>query len=152
MYRLVARPASWRIAALVSVALCLLAGPPARAFDLSGLFGGHRVTAHFATPEGKPIGNAEVRVFAPGQPNKPVLTGRTDAAGKFVFSADRNGFWTAEARTKNEVARVIIRVPAPARPGPSRASPYLLFGGLALLLVLAGWYRVLRARNRRPPS
>lgn len=152
MLRLVPRPASWRLAVLIAAGLCLFAGPPARAFDLSGLFGGHRVTAHFATPEGKPIADAEVRVFAPGQPDKPVLTGHTDAAGKFAFTADRDGFWTAEARTKTEVARVIIRVPQPARPGRSRISPYLLFGGVALLLVLAGWYRARRVRRRRPPS
>lgn len=97
------------------------------------------------------MAGAEVRVFAPGEAKKPIVTGRTDAEGKFVFTADRDGFWTAEARTSGEVARVMIRVPASARER-GRISPYLLLGGLALLLVLGGWYRVLRARNSRPPS
>ncbi|HEV2299965.1 MAG TPA: DUF4198 domain-containing protein, partial [Stellaceae bacterium] len=94
--------------ALFALALALAAVPsPARAFDL---FARHQVTAQFATAEGKPMAHAEVRVFAPGDPRTPVETGRTDAQGKFVFAAPRDGFWTAEARDKGEVARVMIRV------------------------------------------
>ncbi len=45
------------------------------------------------------MANAAVRVFAPSDLTTPTETGRTDAQGKFVFGADRDGMWTAEART-----------------------------------------------------
>ena len=73
-----------------------MAATPAAAFDL---FARHQVTVQFATQDGKPMANAEVRVFAPGEPNRPALTGRTDSAGKFEFPADKDGFWSAEARS-----------------------------------------------------
>ena len=128
-------------------AVILFAAPPSRAFDL---FAQHEVTTHFATPDGKPMAGAEVRVFAPGDPKKPVLTGHADKDGKFVFAADRDGFWSAEARSKDEVARVMIRVGGDG--GRQSVPPGLLLGGLALLLVLAFGWRVLRLRaGRRPP-
>ena len=99
-------------------AALLLAVMPARAFDL---FATHEVTAQFATADGKPMANATVRVFAPGNPNTVVESGRTDAEGKFVFSADRNGMWSAEARNANEVARVTIRVGGPKNAEPGLA-------------------------------
>jgi nickel transport protein len=68
---------------------------PSAAFDL---FATHEVTVQFATHDGKPMGNAEVQVFAPGDAKAPVITGRTDAEGKFVFDADQDGFWSAEAK------------------------------------------------------
>jgi hypothetical protein len=108
------------------------------------------VTAQFATADGKPMANAEVRVFAPGEPQTPVETGHTDADGKFVFPADRDGMWTAEARTKDEVARVMIHVGGAAQHQPqSRIRPIIVIGGLIALLALAVWYRMLRARNQR---
>jgi hypothetical protein len=127
-------------------ALCLLAAVPSWAFNL---FATHEVTAQFATPDEKPIADAEVQVFAPGEAKTPVLTGRTDANGKFVFEADRDGFWSAEARSADQVARVMIRVGAETRP-QSRISPFLVFGVLAVLLLVAIWYRFLRLRSRRP--
>jgi uncharacterized protein DUF4198 len=143
-----------RITELLRVALitlfvlscCLLVESPARAFDL---FATHEVTAQFATADGKPMAKAEVRVFAPGEPQTPVQTGRTDADGKFVFPADRDGMWSAEARTKTEVARVIIRVGGPAQQQQSRIPPVIVIGGLIGLLALAVWYRLLRVRNQR---
>ncbi|HEY3910045.1 MAG TPA: hypothetical protein VGM07_09155 [Stellaceae bacterium] len=98
------------------------------------------------------MAGAAVRVFAPGDPTTPVETGRTDAQGKFAFSADRDGMWSAEARTSTEVARVMIRVGAGAPQQQSRVSPYLVIGGLILLVALAWWYRLLRGRARRPPN
>jgi hypothetical protein len=137
---------------LVLMAACtlflgLFAAAPARAFDL---FATHEVTAQFATQDGKPMAHAPVRVFAPGDSAKPVLTGQTDADGKFTFAADRDGFWSAEAKSAGEVARVMIRVGGAAQPHPSRISPFIVIGALAVLLVLAFWYRLLRARSRRP--
>jgi Domain of unknown function (DUF4198) len=134
---------------LCATIACFGLESPAHAFDL---FATHEVTAQFATAAGKPMANAEVRVFAPGDLHTPVETGRTDADGKFVFPADRDGMWTAEARTKSEVARVMIRVGGATPPQPSRVSPLIVIGGLIVLLALALWYRVLRLRNRRPPQ
>jgi hypothetical protein len=123
-----------------------VAAPPAMALDL---FARHEVTAQFATHDGKPMADAEVRVFAPGDPTTPVLTGHTDKNGKFVFPADRDGFWSAEARTKTEVARIMIRVGGPAQQQQGRLSPYLVLGVLGVLLVIAFWYRLLRVRRRQ---
>ena len=126
-----------------------LALSPSAAFDL---FAKHEVTVQFATHDGKPMANAEVQVFAPGDPKTPVTTGRTDAEGKFVFDADQDGFWSAEAKGADQVARVMIRVGGESQQPQSRISPFLVIGVLAVLLALAIWYRLLRARNRRPRS
>ena len=84
-----------RQAALAATLLVVAFGPrPVEALDL---FARHQVTVQFATSDGKPMANAEVRVFAPGEPNRPALTGRTDNEGKFEFGADRDGFWSGES-------------------------------------------------------
>jgi hypothetical protein len=133
-------------AAFLTAALCSMPVSPAGAIDLLAT---HEVTAQFATPDGKPMANAEVRFFAPGDPSKVALTGRTDAEGKFAFDADRDGFWSAEARSADYVARVMIRVGGEAEP-QNRLSPFLLIGFLVVLLGIAIWYRLLRARARGP--
>jgi hypothetical protein len=134
-----------RIAATIVVFL-LIGARPAAAFDL---FATHEVTAQFATADGKPMANAEVRVFAPGEPNIPVETGHTDANGKFVFDADRDGLWSAEARTRSEVARVTIRVGGPSE-RRGWLNPFAVLGALGLLLVVAFWYRLRRIGPRTP--
>src|SRR5690349_13989523 len=99
-----------RFAFVVVLALTLalvLAPAPSAAFDL---FARHEVTVQFATQDGKPLANAEVQVFAPGDSKTPAVTGRTNAEGKFVFEADQDGFWSAEAKGADQVARVMIRV------------------------------------------
>jgi hypothetical protein len=128
--------------------LCLFGGSPSGAFDL---FTRHEVTVQFATPDGKPMADAAVRVFAPGEPNRPAVTGRTDAEGKFVFEADQDGFWSAEARGADQVAHLMIRVGGESR-SPSWLSPLAVLGLLFVLLAIAAWYRLLRARRRRPPA
>jgi nickel transport protein len=134
------------LAAVTLTTLLLFGAAPSVALDL---FATHEVTAQFATPDGKPMANAQVQVFAPGDPKTPVVTGHTDANGKFVFDADRDGFWSAEARGADQVARVMIRVGGETQP-QSRVSPFLVFGVLAILLAIAIWYRLLRIRRRRP--
>ena len=126
----------------------LLAESPACAFDL---FTTHEVTAQFATADGKPMSDAAVRVFAPGDLKTPVETGHTDSQGKFVFDAASDGMWTAEAHTSTEVARVMIRVGAGAPQQQTRLPPYIVIGGLIVLVALAWWYRGLRMRNQRRP-
>jgi hypothetical protein len=127
-------------------ALHLLAASPAGALDL---FATHEVTAQFATPDGKPMANAEVRAFSPADPNRPAVTGRTDAHGKFAFAADQDGFWSAEARSPDYVARVMIRVGSEQQT-QNWLSPVLVIGFLVIMLALAIWYRLLRARARQP--
>jgi hypothetical protein len=122
--------------------------PPVAALNF---FDTHEVTAQFATPDGNPMADAEVHVFAPGDPKTPVVTGRTDSAGKFVFGADRDGFWMAEAQGGGQVARIMIRVGGESQP-QNRISPLLVIGVLAILLAVAIWYRLLRARSQRPRS
>ena len=141
-------------ARLAGVLLLVSAGflpgiAPAHAFDL---FATHQVTAQFATPSGMPLADAMVQVFAPGAPASPVVTGRTDSQGKFVFDADRDGMWTAEAHTAAEVARVMIRVGGPAQPQRRTRLPmFVVIGALIVLVALAWWYQILRARSRRRP-
>jgi hypothetical protein len=135
---------------VLALAIVLLASPsPSVALDL---FATHEVTAQFATPGGKPMANAEVQVFSPGDSKTPVVTGHTDADGKFVFEADRDGFWSAEARTADQVARIMIRVGGDTQPAQRRFSPFLVIGVLAILLAIAIWYRLLRARRSRSGS
>jgi nickel transport protein len=127
----------------------LFAASPTVAFDL--FTNKHEVTAQFATPDGKPMANAEVRAFSPADPNKPALTGHTDAEGKFVFAADQDGFWSAEARSPDYVARVMIRV-GNEQQSQSWWSPLFVVGFLAIMLALAIWYCLLRARAQRPKA
>jgi hypothetical protein len=132
---------------VVALLICLTAAWPAAAFNL---FGMHTVDVQFATGDGKPMTNAEVRVFAPDAPDKVAVTGRTDKDGKFSFETDRDGLWTAEARNATEIARATVRVgegDANKKDGFAQ-SPYFLLGLLSLLLVLAIWFRYLRARSR----
>jgi hypothetical protein len=136
-----------RFASILVLILTALVPIPSAAFSL---FATHEVTVQFATQDGKPLANAEVQVFAPGDPKTPVITGRTDAEGKFVFDADQDGFWSAEAKGADQVARLMIRVGGESQQSQSRISPFLVIGVLAVLLALAIWYRLLRARNRRP--
>ena len=127
-------------------AVAVLAASSADAFDFLAQ---HEVTAQFATPDGKPMGNAEVRAFAPGNSTKPAVTGRTDAEGKFTFAADHDGFWSAEARSPDYVARIMIRVGGEQR-SPNWLSSFLVVAFLIAMLALAIWYRRLRRRAHHP--
>jgi hypothetical protein len=124
--------------------VALFTAGSAQALDL---FAAHYVDVQFATHDGKPMADAEVTVFAPGEPNRPYTTGRTDADGKFRFDADRDGFWTAEARNGSEVARATVRVGS-ADPEKQVPAAYIVAGALALVVALAVWQRWLRARRR----
>lgn len=141
-----------RQASLAAVLVCvavLLASGPAGAFDM---FGTRSVDVQFATQDGKPMADAEVRVYAPGDPGKVAVTGRTDKDGKFNFEADREGLWTAETRNAAEIARATVRVGSGDEGKESWAqSPYFLLGLLGALLALAVVFRVLRGRSRARP-
>jgi nickel transport protein len=132
---------------VLTLAALLLCKSPAVAFDL---FATHDVTVQFATSDGKPMANAEVNIYAPGDPTHVYKTAKTDKDGKITFGTDRDGMWVAEAKVNGEVARLTIRVGGPGQEGDNAISPYLIVGGLAVLLALAVGYRVLRARTRGP--
>ena len=137
------------IAKFLGLALALIALWPCNSLAASlDLFATHNVTVQFATTDGKAMADAEVSVFAPGDPKHPAKTGKTDKDGKFEFGTDRDGLWTAEAHVAGEVARATVRV---GGSGGERGdlSPYWVIGGLGVLLALAVAYRFLRARARR---
>ena len=138
------------LAALLSCAVLLSCKAPAAAFDL---FATQEFTVQFATADGKPMADAEVSIYAPGDLTHSVKTGRTDKDGKFEFGTDRDGLWTAEAHINGEIARATIRVGGAGggAGGGERGdvSPYLIIGGLGVLLVVAAGLRFLRARARR---
>jgi len=80
----------------------------------------------FATQDGKPMADAEVSVFAPGDLTHPVKHGRTDKDGKFQFGTDRDGLWTAEARNGTEVARATVKVGGGSSDDQGETSPYVI--------------------------
>jgi len=135
-----------RFIGLVFLALSLCKSPAA-ALDLLAT---HQVTVQFATQDGKPMADAEVSVFAPGDLTHPVKTGRTDKDGKFEFGTDRDGLWTAEARNGVEVARATIKVGTGSGEDRNDRSAYWLVGALGVLLAMAVLFRFLRARTRAP--
>jgi hypothetical protein len=127
--------------------LCLMSAPGAA----QDLFARHNVTVQLATRDGKPMADAEVKVFAPGKTSQPALVGRSDSQGKFEFPANEDGFWSVEARSGDEIARVMVRVGVGDGGDQEPLSPFWLIGGLLVLLILAFGYRAVRARSRRPP-
>jgi Domain of unknown function (DUF4198) len=133
---------------LIAVLAPIMLAPcqaPAGALDF---LAAHQVSVQFAAQDGKPMADAEVRVYAPGQPAQPARTGRTDKDGKFEFPADRDGLWMAEAHSPTEIARATVRV-GKLDEEQGGLSPFLVIGVLGVLLVIAVWYRFLRARGRR---
>lgn len=96
------------------------------------------------------MGNAEVKVFAPGDLTTPVQTGRADPIGKFEYQPSREGLWVARARSEGEVMQITTRVGGAGQQPQQqrRISPLLTTVGLVGLLALAGWYRLLRIRNQ----
>ena len=77
---------------------------------------GHRPVRN---PGRQALGRRDGARLRPRRAGDAGATGRTNSQGKFVFEADRDGMWTAEAHTAAEVARVMIRVGGPA---PSSSS------------------------------
>jgi hypothetical protein len=89
-----------------------------------------------------------VRVYSPAiQPDRADQPHRHHR--EIRLDADRDGLWSAEAGSTDYVARVMIRVGGEAQP-QNWLSPFVLVGFLAVLLAIAVWYRLLRARTRGP--
>jgi len=66
-------------------------------------------TSTFST--GEPMQNAEVLVYAPGNPTEPWITGKTDDAGRFAFMPDTKqvGEWTVHIQKEGHAD--ILKVP-----------------------------------------
>ncbi len=95
------------------------------------------------------MADAEVNVFAPGQPNEAAVTGRTDKDGKFEFR-DRPSMASGPPRpAMQQRDRARLGAGRRWRRQGEPVSPYWLIGGLFVLLVLAFGYRIARARMRR---
>jgi hypothetical protein len=107
-------------------AALLLCKSPAAALDL---FATHTVTVQFATGDGKPMADAEVNVFAPGDPTHVYKTGKTDKDGKFDFAADRDGIVDRRgAHFGGEVAHATIRVGGAWQGTRAAVPPYRRIG------------------------
>jgi hypothetical protein len=69
------------------------------------------VAVEFRFTDGTTMALAEAMAFAPGHPNEPSVTGRTDDHGRFSFFPDQDGDWTVEVRDGDaHVARAVVTV------------------------------------------
>ena len=69
------------------------------------------VAVEFRFTDGTTMALADAMVFAPGHPNEPSVTGRTDEHGRFSFFPDQDGDWTVEVRDGDaHVARAVVSV------------------------------------------
>jgi uncharacterized GH25 family protein len=69
------------------------------------------VAVEFRFTDGTTMALADAMAFAPGHPNEPSVTGRTDDHGRFSFFPDQDGDWTVEVRDGDtHVARAVVTV------------------------------------------
>ena len=69
------------------------------------------VTVEFRFTDGTTMALADAMAFAPGHPNEPSVTGRTDEHGRFSFFPDQDGDWTVEVHDgEAHAARAIVTV------------------------------------------
>jgi uncharacterized GH25 family protein len=69
------------------------------------------VAVEFRFTDGTTMALADAMAFAPGHPNEPSVTGRTDEHGRFSFFPDQDGDWTVEVRDGDgHAARSIVTV------------------------------------------
>lgn len=85
---------------------------------------------------GEPMGEAAVQVFAPDDPQTPVITGTTDADGQFVFVPTQPGDWEVSVRQAGHGDIAVI----PVADTGSIAEGFSNDAGLSLLqrAVIAG--------------
>jgi hypothetical protein len=93
-------------------AILLLATAPALAHGVeTRVLTQGAVTAEFRFTDGTVMADADALAFAPGKPDRPALTGRTDAEGRFSLFPDRDGDWAVEVHdAEGHVARTVISV------------------------------------------
>jgi nickel transport protein len=89
-----------------------------------------------AYDSGDPMAEAQVQVYAPDDPQTPVVTGLTDTAGRFVFVPDQPGNWEISVRQAGHGDIAVI----PVTSDGGLAEGFTNDGGLTLLqrVVVAG--------------
>ena len=95
----------------VPLMLVMLAGPAfAHGIETRTLTSG-AVAVEFRFTDGTTMALADALAFAPGHPNEPAASGRTDEHGRFSFFPDQDGDWTVEVRDGDtHVARAVVTV------------------------------------------
>ena len=69
------------------------------------------VAVEFRYTDGTTMALADAAAFAPGRPNEPSATGKTDEHGRFSFFPDQDGDWTVEVHDGDtHTARAIVTV------------------------------------------
>ncbi|MEM9771373.1 MAG: hypothetical protein AAF889_07200 [Cyanobacteria bacterium P01_D01_bin.73] len=68
-----------------------------------------RVSARYDSNE--PMAAAQVSIYSPEQPNKPWVTGQTDAEGYFEFAPNQQGAWDIKVRQAGHGALVTMEWP-----------------------------------------
>jgi hypothetical protein len=106
--------------------------------------------------DGAPVAFGEVRVFAPGDQDKPVLEGATYRGGCFLFRPDTGGTWriVIDDGMGHAVSRdlpVGTATAVPARGAERMPKFWAAITGLALLFGASGWLSYLRARKAGKP-
>ena len=131
---------------------CGAPSSPAHGLLTVPVSGGEGVRATY--DDGSPVSFADVRVFAPGQDAKPVLTGVTDRNGCFVFRPDTAGVWRVSIDDgMGHGAPLSITsgtAAAAAAPAPTRMpKAQAVATGLSLIFGVFGWGAWLRLRKAR---
>lgn len=85
---------------------------------------------------GEPMSDAQVQVFAPHEPQTPVITSATDEEGKFVFVPATPGSWEVSVRQAGHGDIAVI----PVTEAGAIAADFTNDSGLSLLqrIVVAG--------------
>ena len=109
------------------------------------------VAVEFRFTDGTAMADADAVVYAPNRPGEPVVTGRTDAKGRFSFYPDQDGDWVVEVHDTEHVARAVVSVVAHHATETRRAFPdWLVAISLVFNVLAAGWLG--RRRRSRPAA
>jgi hypothetical protein len=96
---------------MLPLTLAMLAGTAfAHGIETRTLTSG-AVAVEFRFTDGTTMALADAMAFAPGHPNEPATSGRTDEHGRFSFFPDQDGDWTVEVRDSDtHVGRAVVTV------------------------------------------
>jgi hypothetical protein len=95
----------------LSLCLTLMAGSALAHGVETRILTSGAVAVEFRFTDGTTMALADATAFAPGHPNEPSVTGRTDEHGRFSFFPDQDGDWTVEVRDGDtHVARAVVTV------------------------------------------
>ncbi len=102
---------AWRLSVLL--AACLLAPVLAHAHGAKMEYKmAPAISLKAMYDSGEPMAEAQIIVFAPSDPAKPWLTGKTDKQGRFTFTPDHSiaGEWAVQARQAGHGAMAHINI------------------------------------------